>query len=64
MTPGEIATCWQKRDPDLSDLVVNHIDRAVSQSLWKLENLGMVRTDGDVVTITSQGLEALRAQQG
>lgn len=59
MTTADIAACWQQREPQLRPLVVRKLPSMVSQSLWKLENLQLVRRDGDIVHLTERGKQAV-----
>lgn len=62
MTAEQIAECWQRRDPELSPLITRSLPRMVSQSLWKLEYLDMVRISEGLVSITILGSEQLHRQ--
>lgn len=63
MSTDDIATDWQTREPHLSPRTVSRLDRVISQSLWKLENLGMVVQDRGLVSITPLGRQQLNGRE-
>lgn len=64
MTAAQIADCWKDRDPSLRPLVVQALPSMVSQSLWKLDNLDLVRAVDKVVAITALGRQHLGEEGG
>ena len=59
-TVDTIAECWMLREPGMRPLVSQALPGMVSQTIWKLHNLGLVdREPGGLWSMTSAGREAL-----